>query len=193
MYMYGYDTDESEIGSFNLGRSVYVTDPAYQPDVWCCNKVEGFVPGRYNAYVLKGPEEGRIAEFSIYHSDYDRDKRKRKMVWEETPLDIGVDSAQAGFFSKTYYEVSKEKEKSYTGRGFGMPGEVYDSCCRITLDKKAGILDNELGAVSCTGYGDGVYDLYVVRDGSEQIIAAKIVFIYPSGEEDDEDEEVDNE
>lgn len=60
--------------------------------------------------------------------------------------------------------------------------DFYDICCDMTLsDMGAGVLNN--GAVSSSGYGDGGYYCYAQYDENNKIVAAKIVFIDESDEE----------
>ena len=68
----GYNEYEDSCGYLSLKSDAYVTDPAYAPDLWCCNLVRGFLPGKYLAYVLYNEDEDHIAELTIYHSNNGR-------------------------------------------------------------------------------------------------------------------------
>jgi hypothetical protein len=63
----------------------------------------------------------------------------------------------------------------------------YHACCKITLDKPEswGALPN--GVVSSSGFGDGSYTVYGIKDAYGQYAAFRVVFIEPE-EEDDLDE-----
>ena len=187
----GYGKNEMPVGNLELGNNVRVSDPCYSPDTWCSNVVCGFKPGTYHAYVQKEDEENRVAELIVYHEDYDTDEKKSNMFWRDYCIDVAVDSGQAGFFDETYYVTAKAQEEKVSA---GMPETgFYRDCCNITLaDDPYGILNNQKGVVSESGYGDGCYTMYAAKDSDGYIIAAKISFI-DLGEEndwyDDEDED----
>ena len=162
--------EEIFVGQLNLDADVRISDPCYEPDCWCSCTVHGFRPGIYNAYVVEDPEEGRVAELVICLEEADTSTKSR-MDWIENDASVAVDSGQAGFFNEKFF--------STVGKGdYDDPDSFYGECCGITLaDEPYGVLGNELGVVSSSGYGDGVYPLYVVLDSNGKVIAAKIVFI----------------
>ena len=93
------------------------------------------------------------------------------MDWVEHDISVAVDSGQAGFFNEKFFSESEKGD-------YDTPDSFYGECCGITLaDEPYGVLENELGVVSSSGYGDGVYPLYVVLDSNGKVIASKIVFI----------------
>ncbi len=89
--------------------------------------------------------------------------------WEKIGM-IGVDSGQAGIYDLKHYRddsiVSKNSE-----------GDWFDANSKLTLKATdyGGVI--KYGAVSSSGYGDGMYNVYVLRDGKTKIIGVKIVFI----------------
>lgn len=170
------DTYE-ECSEITLGDTVYVTDPCYTPDIWCCNKVEGVKPGHYQTAITKNNED-RVACIGIYHEAANDDT-----VWEKAPFEVGVDSGQAGVFDAEYFE------KNFGG-DYDDPKSFYGECCALTLAPLGfGSLENGKGFVSCSGYGDGGYDLNIGRNDKGEIIAFEIPFILDDEEEDgDEDE-----
>jgi hypothetical protein len=107
---------------------------------------------------------------------------------------IGVDSGQMMLCDPCYIESSWENETidfknidQYAGK-FN-----YGGACQATLsDKGAGILEDGIGAVCATGFGDGSYNVYVTYsdEGSwgKRISEMRIVFIGDEVEEDDEEE-----
>lgn len=186
--IFGYNDDEELFGSdIQLGDEVYATDPAYTPDLWCCNLVRGFLPGKYLAYVLYNEDEDHIAELAIYHNNIDSRRPKEMMDWEYI-ADVPVDSGQAGFFDKDSYIEGKKADEADKGKSLEESTGFYKECCDITLDDNPfGTLDSNLGVVSASGYGDGVYELYVVKDSADRIVAARIIFIEARNEDEDDD------
>lgn len=76
----------------------------------------------------------------------------------------GVDSGQILLIDPCY--VYKDE--------YGSGGD-YDQCCRITLsDDGAGQTD--LGVVTSSGYGDGVYPVYAKKDANGRIVSVTIEF-----------------
>lgn len=198
--IFGCNDDEELFGSdIQLGDEVYATDPAYTPDLWCCNLIKGFKPGSYQPYAAIEPEEDRVAELVIYHESHDRRLVKERLDWMEA-AEIAVDSGQAGFFEKSFYIEGKKTDEANENKSFDELTGFYKDCCDITIGEDPyGVLENHLGIVSASGYGDGCYPLYVAKDSAGKIVAAKIVFIDTHDEDDywndeeDEEEEADDE
>jgi len=80
----------------------------------------------------------------------------------------GVDSGQILLIDPCY--VYKD---DFTG-GDTPTGGDYDECCRITLSEGAG--QTQLGVVTSSGYGDGVYPVYAQKDGNGRVKQVTIVF-----------------
>ena len=114
------DTYE-ECSEITLGDTVYVTDPCYTPDTWCCNKVEGVKPGHYQTAITKNNED-RVACIGIYHEAANDDT-----VWEKAPFEVGVDSGQAGVFDAEYFAYT---QVHVTG-AFPLP-YLSHSCIKFT-------------------------------------------------------------
>ena len=80
----------------------------------------------------------------------------------------GVDSGQILLIDPCY--VYKD---DFTG-GDTPTGGDYDECCRITISEGAG--QTQLGVVTSSGYGDGVYPVYAQKDGNGRIKQVTITF-----------------
>ena len=80
----------------------------------------------------------------------------------------GVDSGQILLIDPCY--VYKD---DFTG-GDTPTGGDYDECCRITISEGAG--QTQLGVVTSSGYGDGVYPVYAEKDGNGKVKQVTIVF-----------------
>jgi hypothetical protein len=106
----------------------------------------------------------------------------------------GVDSGQIMFSDPCY--VKDFRDEQYEGGVFD--GDLsapypytYNGAASATLsDNSAGELGNALGVVVSTGYGDGLYPVYVTYNEDGRIATATIVFIEPDEDDfGDEDEE----
>jgi|TARA_B100000902_G_scaffold131371_1_gene130226 hypothetical protein len=79
----------------------------------------------------------------------------------------GVDSGQILLIDPCYVYKDEFDPDNPTG------GD-YDECCRITLSEGAG--QTELGVVTSSGYGDGVYPVYAEKDGNGRVKQVTILF-----------------
>lgn len=166
--------------------ALLVTDPCYQVPTWCTGRVENAKNGTWLAGI-KVTDEGswgsRVAEFIAWHAG--SGLVGSDAIDDKLDADIGVDSGQCGVFD------AKQYEKMGGGRGeYDDPTSFYGAICTGTLsDEHMGSV--AFGAASSSGFGDGSYNAYVLRDAAGMAYAVKIVFIdeeYNDAEdEDDED------
>ena len=146
------------VGALELGNYVDVTDPCYNRDVWC-RRTLPCVPGLYTGYV-EFSDEGdwgtRVARLSIF-----KDDKKRTLGDMKSMGTIGVDAGLAGFFNnKPDFNVEEwSKFVNDLGDLDGLHKTYYWNLYN--------------GIFSCSGYGDGVYEVYA----SEKLDAFTIVFI----------------
>lgn len=146
-----------KLGTFRVTEDrLHISDPSYEYESGYV--LENVLPGDYIASI--DIMDDRVAFLRIIHKDY----QGNFYEYELETSDIGVDSGQAGIFNDFYY---KENE----GGEFENYDTFYGKCCEITLSSDmAGIVDNQ-GVVASSGYGDGVYRLYVGKEND------KIVFV----------------
>lgn len=172
------------LGTINLNEKVYATDPCYSTDVWCMSLID-IKKGKYHCFATQSDEGTwgkRISELTIVNEKYKNNIDN--LMWEMTDFSIGVDSGQAGFFDKEYYE---KYHKGYDVDDNAEDSEWYNRVCDITLNGDwSGTIDDK-GVVSSSGYGDGGYDVFAVYDEDGNIVALKIAFI-SDWEDEDEDE-----
>lgn len=135
----------------------------------------------------------RNAEIAIFHeSIYLSTARSFRPVDQGPSIDfvkpvgvtgIGVHSGQAGFFEQNNYPL---------GESTGDPNnkQSFFSMCRFITtqtQERAGIIaaspTTGCGVVSSSGWGVGVYPLYVAHDSNGDIIAAKIDFLVEERED----------
>lgn len=179
---------KESIGEFlNLSGKMIVSDPCYDRGCWCAAKLDNVMRGTWYAEVLKSDEDKwgiRVAVLRAIHEGHNGE------YFESTDFVLGVDSGQLGIYDESHYRdenVFSEPSK------FGSCGkdEWYGHNCDVTLeDKQAGVIP--FGCVSCSGYGDGSYGMYVARNDSGWVIGIEVVFIEDDaeGDEDDDDESV---
>lgn len=121
--------------------------------------------------------------------------------WSLTAIEVGVDSGQAGIFDKQHYKDNAVAEGQPQAE-YIKDNPWYAMCCAMTSEgRQAGVIP--FGVVSSSGYGDGVYDCYTIKEAGI-IVAVKLDFgvldkdeeLYDDDEEDedeDEDDEDDDE
>ena len=170
------------------------SDPCYTTDVWCMRAVNNVKKGTWSAEVDE-PDMGgwgkRIAQLRVYHTNSSVETMSSE--WEKLPGTFGVDSGQFGFFDAEHYRKA-DSVKEQTKYDFGddtddsdRDGEEwYRACCYLTLGEESwGVIPN--GVVSTSGYGDGSYNVYGLKNADGEYIAFTVVFI-DTYEEDELDE-----
>lgn len=156
----------------HLGHKVIVTDPCYNLDTWCNYIVSNVLPGEYKTSVklTDGGDWGeRVAELIATHIEYTR----VTLDWEFVSNQIGVDSGQCGIYDFTY--------RLKQGNTINNNSLFYKRACKCTDKEERYGEQEDFGVTSCSGYGDGCYDLYIAKNQQKEVVAMKIVFI----EEDD--------
>lgn len=179
------------MNTIKLGTEVIVSDPCYEIPTWCQAVVENVLPGDYVVEVDKSNQGDwgiRVATLKATHKDYlDGD-----FSLNEFPAEIGVDSGQAGIFSKETYRKDgvfdgQESEfgKKYTPWKDDGGEKWYSHMCDRTLGENQWGTYPE-GVVSTSGIGDGSYQLSVGKNLEGKVVAFEIDF--GLGEDYDDDE-----
>lgn len=156
------------IGEFNIhSGAIKVIDPAYDDiNVWCSATIHNAKNGVWKAYINKvniGSWGDRIKELIIVHSSESNNSGIR---YKWTDNNIGVDSAQCGFFDLE--ELTKIKQNEELDKSF------YFRISEATKAENIDVL--EYGVFSKSGYGDGVYSLHISQKG-DWVVAAKLNYI----------------
>lgn len=136
------------LGGFEMtSQTMRVSDPCYDRDVWCCGTFGKCKTGTWEAGVLKtdmGDWGVRCAVLAVRHKETGPDYsviRQRKVYqmkdgWLEQPIDVGVDSGQAGFYDEAFYQDNSifkgmpEPEHDYGTFGTTMPAISRSVRCR---------------------------------------------------------------
>ena len=157
--------------TITLSNEVMVSDPCYEVGTWCQHKLTNVLPGEYQCTVTKFQASlwGERCSFIIaVHKDYNTDE---KLNWRSVKgATIGVDSAQAGFFSMETYRKDEifvtgqsEHSKKWGSHKNDGGDEWYGHMCDLSdiYKDKWGTYPN--GIVSSSGIGDGSYELRVAK------------------------------
>ena len=189
------------LGNFHLTQPVArISDPCYDKDTWCAGTVKGCEVGEWKSNVIsfdEGEWGNRNGYLVACVSRLDSIPDPHDSRWSHLEIDVGVDSGQAGIFDEKFY---KDDDSIKGVERLDEDGEVicedepwYSICCDRTLQKKgAGVIP--YGVVSSSGYGDGGYDAYAIKDSMGEVIALMIDFgIDASKEDEDEDEDEEDE
>ena len=156
------------LGEIELKDIVFVSDPIYSPGIWCQAAIEGIKSGKWIGFMHKkdtGKDWGiRVTDLWITHEDY-QDKFPTLLVKD---VEIGVDSAKAGFFDYDYYlgHHKEELNKDWADR-------LYEA---TEGEKEGDVVDGKC-VISSSGLGDGGYNLYASQNSEGKTIALRIKFI----------------
>jgi hypothetical protein len=169
------------LGKFDItSGKVMVSDPCYTVGTWCQGQLDNVKNGEWVANVERSDEGSwgiRNAELIAYHSEH---RMPSDYQWSMESFDIGVDSGQCGFYDLNFYRNDSMVGEIQNRLHFDLneDGErFYSLNCDLTCETEdhAGVMD--YGVVSTSGYGDGGYNLFTVRDSEGMVIAMKVVFI----------------
>ena len=177
---------------------IVASDPCYtlEPPTWCMGVVESVKNGEWIAKIetLDTMWGGnRVSKLIVAHPDVVAINGEEITITKEfpdEPLDFrgGVDSGQFGFFDFDSYrndEPVKAIEVKFNNSDKEDGEHFYGVCCDLKLSEKSwGTLPN--GVVSSSGFGDGNYDVFGIKNDANEYVAFMVVFI---GEEEEEEEE----
>jgi len=143
------------LGRFMVeGNELIVTDPYYgleeETDLQLI--LSNVKSGSWTAAIIYTEDEW-VKQLLVFEGS-----KKRSGKWHRQDQPIGVDSALAGIFDGTAYRQHP-----------AMEFETVDSA-----DDQAGIVS--YGAVSTSGFGDGLYDVDIQYDISRQIVGVRVNF-----------------
>lgn len=176
-----------EIGTIQLPNKVIISDPCYKTESECNKTVSDMKPGKYHIFLRKSDEKEwgkRVSRLMAIHEDY-----YNKISWEFASPDsvydvfplttehhlVGVDSGCMGIYGYEYFANNVHNE------------DWYFQVCGLTniANGRGGIQDN-ICAISESGYGDGGYDACIVYD-KQDAVAIIIDFGVEENEEDEEE------
>jgi len=158
---------EERIFEITSGKAV-LSDPCYELGTWCQGIVDNVKNGKWVAIL-------------------EQSDRELMTSGDLLPFNGGVDSGQFGHFDYANYrkdETAIDLPKVWEDEWESQEGDkFYRACCFQTLEKedRFGVLP--FGCVSSSGYGDGSYPTYGIKDDNGEYIGFMTIFIG-----DDEDE-----
>ncbi|MDF2902605.1 MAG: hypothetical protein K0S25_243 [Bacillus sp. (in: firmicutes)] len=180
-----YQNETISLGTFQVtSGKLIISDPCYSYDE---ENTEGL------QVVLKPAKRGNWSATISYNEE--EVVRQLVVFWGNTepeeewiPINqlIAVDSAQVGIFDFTLFDdgeiIINEVENEYDIEMDNDVSKYYVACCDAVASKQqGGIVPG--GAVVMSGYGDGLYQVYIKQDKSSEVVSVMIDFL-----ESDEDE-----
>lgn len=158
-------------GKITIENKLAVSDPYYDLDTRYMAVLKNVLSGKYRCYM--GYIDDSVSKILIIHEGYNVDE---ETINVEEPIDIGVDSAQAGFYNYNYFKKYSEMRQINESK---WEKEYHEPIRKSTFDKENynGAVINEMAFVAFSGYGDGSYGCYTKKNEDGKIIAAKVIFI----------------
>lgn len=169
-----------QIGSFkNETNKMIVSDTSYeipQPnEIFKLNEIITVPICTWNVYIEQ--ERKRIKTLIIVRENMNNNLNNWTCIFS-----AGVDTGNLGFFDLKYYRddniVGDHKLTPYIDM-IEKGDKWYSMCIFLAFENKnehnASIVP--YGALSESGYGDGIYDIYVCYDNNKNVVALKAEFI----------------
>lgn len=99
--------------------------------------------------------------------------------WTLAHRAIGVDTGQAGIFDLRYFRQDGVVPTNYPGKRDKVRVEDrwYWMCCDVTRTPGTNAAVIPYGVVADSGWGDGYYPVYALRDDEDRVVGVRIVFI----------------
>ncbi|MGG3625527.1 SMI1/KNR4 family protein [Bacillus gobiensis] len=171
------DSKPNSIGTFTVecGKLI-VTDPCYEVDEED-DEMQIILSNVKNGYwtaSISYTQEEVVESLLVFYGD-----KKPSGKWHDCDKLIGVDSAQAGIFDLAQfgrdeaiqYEVENVHDIEIDEVGL----KYYVACSDIVAsDAQGGVVPG--GAVSMSGYGDGMYEVKVKYNVSKEVVGVLIDF-----------------
>jgi len=170
-----------------------LSDPCYTLDTWCMGIIDNVKNGEWIG-VIEQSDEGdwgvrnsMLISMSVDAMTKNPNLERELMTsGKPLPFEGGVDSGQFGHFDFDNYrkdELAVDLVKAFDDDFAIQEGDQwYRACCDITLNNDFGAMP--FGIVSSSGFGDGAYTTYGIKDDIGQYVGFMTIFI---DDEDDED------
>lgn len=173
---------------------VVLSDPCYELGIWCQGVIDKVKNGEWigKAEHLDAGDWGqRVAVLFAYHKNYPTTSDDIISDGELLPFEGGVDSGQFGYFDFEGYR--NDDSIKNVARICTNPEHIicedepwYSICCDRTIQGDSwGVIP--LGVVSSSGYGDGSYPTYGIKNNEGQYVGFTTIFISKDEDEDNED------
>lgn len=197
------DYEIQKLASFEIkSGEAMISDPCYPIGTWCQGVVHNVKNGTWQASVCRVTEiipidkeeykDIRNAILFAHHKDHEVNMLDDK--WITLDIDIGVDGGSAGIYDYASYGKDESvpaksdvvsENSSFKLENLGDKWGNYNADLTLDTEFLAGVLPT--GVVSSSGYGDGSYEVSVVKAENSKVVGIKIIFIdiYESEEEED--------
>lgn len=171
------------LGVFVTGPHMVVADPG-------CDSKHTFdvQPGAWVATALEGDTSWGRRSLALVVEVVGGDSAVHASDWRYANANVGVDTGQLGFYDADRFAAVRD------AHDVDRDTTWYEAVCALTCDPETsrrrvgGTVTHgdrtPFGAVTGSGYGDGVYPVYVRRNEAGVVVALACVFC-----PDDEDEE----
>lgn len=145
-------------------------------------KLMGIFP-KFDDYLIWEPAERiRTKELIVLHSSLPESSYEQ--IKEKTDICAAVDSGQCGFYDYEKYPLVPDDRCFEEGPNYkDFDDTWYGQLCNKNTHEAGHVFDS--GAITFAGYGDGGYNVYVLRNTDNIVIGAKIIYI---GDESDDEE-----
>lgn len=173
MYRKHVDWKIVDIGSFeNLTGKMIISDPCYE------------LGSKFHAIldVTKGEWTGELIVSEVEEWGKRVSALTVKLVgskavsdWQKQSVDLGVDSGSMSIVD--YFEGFGEGDHPHDRDD---PNTWFEKWYAIVMSGMGGIVNHlgrNIGIVSSSGYGDGLYQLYSKVSAKGEIVAIQVVFI----------------
>lgn len=177
-----------------------LSDPCYELGTWCQGVAENVKNGTWVGVLEQSDEGGWGVRNSILISMNVEAMEKNPRLEMElmSSGDLinwgGVDSGQFGHFDYANYrkdENAIDLPKVWEDEWESQEGDkFYRACCYQTLETEDSFGVIPFGVLSSSGYGDGSYPTYGIKDENGEWVGFMTIFI---GDDEDEDDEWEDE
>jgi hypothetical protein len=165
-----------------------LSDPCYTLDTWCMGIIDNVKNGTWVGILEQSDEGAWGTRNSILISlNVEAMKKNPKLEMQLMssgdllPFNGGVDSGQFGHFDFANYrkdELAVDLPKTFDDDFENESGDKwYRACCYQTLETEDDFGVMPFGCVSSSGYGDGSYPTYGIKDENDEYVGFMTVFI----------------
>ena len=172
-----------------------LSDPCYELGTWCQGVAENVKNGTWVG-VLEQSDEGAWGVRNSILISMNVEAMKKNPLLERELMSSGdlinwggVDSGQFGHFDYANYrkdENAIDVPKVWEDEWESQEGDkFYRACCYQTLETEDSFGVVPFGVLSSSGYGDGSYPTYGIKDENGEWVGFMTIFI---GDEDEDNE-----
>lgn len=158
----------TELGTFTLhSDTLRITDPTYDKNVWCSGTVGPCVQGIWDAAI-------------VYHDDSMMGRRVAMLCAKAQDAELGFDVFDGICVGGTHFEYKKPWKMCAFEVGVDSATcGIFDDAVYEPDASLVRVADNVLsnGVVSHSGYGDGGYRAFALKDAQGKVCAVAVSFI----------------